>query len=76
MTDDIQRMLGSIDAKIDSLTERMDRQNEHLFGHYGVEHRLRSVENEQSVIRGKTAVIAAVISAVIASIATFFGWSK
>ena len=76
MTDDIQRMLGSIDAKIDSLTERMDRQNEHLFGQHGIEYRLRSVENEQSIIRGKTAVIAAVISAAIASIATFFHWSK
>ena len=76
MVDDIQRTLGNIETKIDSLAERMDRQNDHLFGTGGLEQRLRGVENEQAVIRGKAVMISAAISAAIASVAAYFHWGK
>lgn len=76
MTDNIERTLGSIEGKIDGLVQRMDRQTAHLFGQGGMEERLRRVENEQSVIRGKAGAISAAISAVIALIVSFFHLGK
>ena len=76
MTDDIQRTLGNIETKIDGLAERMDRQNDHLFGPGGFEQRLRGVETEQAVIRAKAGVISAAVSATIALIASYFHWGK
>ena len=76
MTDDIQNVLGRIETKIDGLGERMDRQNDHLFGRGGVEARLRLVEIEQAVIRGKAGVISAIISAMVAAVVSFFHWGN
>ena len=76
MTDDIQNTLGRLETKIDGLGERMDRQSGFLFGHGGLEQRLRAVENEQAVIRGKAGVISAVISAMVAAVVSFFHWGN
>lgn len=62
MNDQMERTLGQIEGKIDGLIERMDRQHEGLYGHGGLEPRLRSVEGDMRAIKAQAGLISFVVS--------------
>ena len=71
---DIGNTLGRIEQKIDDVVNRLDRQNESLFGQGGIEPRLRKIETEMAVIETKAGFISALISGAVALAATAIGW--
>lgn len=58
----IERTLGQIEGKIDSLIERMDRQQEGLYNPGGLEPRIRGVEGDMRAIKAQAGVISFVVS--------------
>lgn len=58
----IERVLGQIEGKLDSLIDRMDRQTEDLYGPGGVEPRVRAVEGDMRAIKAQAGLISFIVS--------------
>ncbi len=56
---EIQRALGKIEGKIDTFILQMKVQDDR---HFGLEKRVRSVENQQYLYAGAAAVLATILS--------------
>lgn len=76
--DDIERALGRIEQKVDSLKEniegRLTRLNDHLFQEGGLEPRVLDLEKDVVAIKTKTSIAAAIVSAVVTSLFMVAGW--
>ena len=59
MEEEIGHTLGRIEEKIDGLMNRMDRQQESLYGRGGMETRVRGLEQDMAVIKTKAGFLSA-----------------
>ncbi len=77
MTGNIERALGRIEQKVDSLhahiTERVNGLHGSVFGQAGIEPRMRAVEMDNAATKAKAGVISLVISTAISGIGLWLG---